>query len=69
MGRSLNNLKFGSSIGRFPSNDAASMAVKGLTSTETIRLIRDGEKGGKGVRRWRERQIIYISSPPESFLH
>ena len=27
------------------------MAVKGLTSTETVRLIRDGEKGGKGVRR------------------
>ena len=23
-----------------------------LTSTETIRLIRDGEKGGKGVWRW-----------------
>ena len=32
-------------------------------STETIRLIRDGEKGGKGVRRWgeREREIIYLS--------
>ena len=34
--------------GCFPSDGAASMAVKGLTSTETIRLIRDGEKGGRG---------------------
>ena len=31
-------------------------------STETIRLIRDGEKGGwKEVWRWREREIIYLS--------
>ena len=30
-------------------------------STETIRLIRDGEKGGKGVWRWGEREIIYLS--------
>ena len=32
-------------------------------STETIRLIRDGEKGGNVVRRWgeREREIIYLS--------
>ena len=29
-----------------------------LTSTETIRLIRDGEKG---VQRWWEREIIYLS--------
>ena len=28
-------------------------------STETIRLIRDGEKGG-GVWRWGEREIIYL---------
>ena len=28
---------------------------------ETIRLIRDGENGGKGVWRWGEREIIYIS--------
>ena len=35
-----------------------------LTSTETIRLItniRDGEKGRKGVWRWGERVIIYLS--------
>ena len=30
-------------------------------STETIWLIRDGEKGGKGVWRWGEREIIYLS--------
>ena len=29
-----------------------------LTFTETIRLIRDGEKGGKGVWRWGQREII-----------
>ena len=29
-------------------------------STETTRLIRDGEKGG-GVRRWGKREIIYLS--------
>ena len=32
-----------------------------LTSTETVRPIRDGEKGGGGVRRWRKREIIYPS--------
>ena len=35
-----------------------------LTSTETIRLIRDREKagsGGGGVWRWRKREIIYLS--------
>ena len=31
------------------------------TSTETIRLIRDGEKGGKVVWRWGKREIIYLS--------
>ena len=25
-----------------------------------MRLIRDGEKGGKGVWRWGEREIIYL---------
>ena len=30
-------------------------------STETVRLIRDGEKWGKGVWRWGERDIIYLS--------
>ena len=32
-------------------------------STETMRLIRDGEKGGgaRGVWRWGEREIIYLS--------
>ena len=31
-------------------------------STETTRLIRDGEKEGKGyVQRWREKEIIYLS--------
>ena len=30
-----------------------------LTSIETIRLIRDGEKGGgKGVWRWGKREVI-----------
>ena len=32
-----------------------------LTSAETTRLIRDGENGAKGVWRWREREIIYLS--------
>ena len=31
-----------------------------LTSTETTRLIRDGEKGDKGVWRWEKREIIYL---------
>ena len=26
-----------------------------------MRLIRDGEKGGKGVWRWGENEIIYLS--------
>ena len=31
-------------------------------STEIVRLIRDGEKGGgEGVWRWGEREIIYLS--------
>ena len=30
-------------------------------STETIRLIRDGEKGGEGVWIWGKREIIYLS--------
>ena len=29
--------------------------------TESVRLIRDGEKGEKGVWRWGEREIIYLS--------
>ena len=33
-----------------------------FTSTETIRLIRDGEKGGgEGVWRWGKKEIIYLS--------
>ena len=32
-----------------------------LTSTKTIRLIRDGEKRGKRVWRWVEREIKYLS--------
>ena len=31
-----------------------------LTSTETIRFIRDGENGAKGVWRWGEREIMYL---------
>ena len=30
-------------------------------STETVRVIRDGEKGGKGVWSWGKREIIYLS--------
>ena len=30
-------------------------------STETTRLIRDEEDGGKGVWRWGEREITYLS--------
>ena len=29
-------------------------------STETIRLIRDGDKRGKGVQRWGKREITYM---------
>ena len=32
-----------------------------LTSKETIRLIRDGEKLGKGVWKWAMMEIIYLS--------
>ena len=32
-----------------------------LTSTETIRLIGDGEKGRKEIWRWGKREIIYLS--------
>ena len=32
-------------------------------STETVRLIRDREKEGKGVWKWGEREIIYLSLP------
>ena len=34
-----------------------------LTSTETTRLISDGEIEGKGVWRWREKEIIYLTRP------
>ena len=40
------------------------MAAKELTSTETIRLIRDGAReGGRGERvwRWGKREIRYLS--------
>ena len=30
-------------------------------STETTRLISDGEMGGSGVWRWGKREIIYLS--------
>jgi len=32
-----------------------------LNVPETVRLIRDGEKGGKWVWRWGKREIIYLS--------
>ena len=32
-----------------------------LTSKETIRLIKDGEKLGKGVWKWAMMEIIYLS--------
>ena len=39
-----------------------------LTSTETIRLIRDGEKGGRGLWRWGKKEMTDIPlatlSPP-----
>ena len=38
-----------------------SMVQYCFTSTETVRLIRDGEKGGKGVWKWGAREIIYLS--------
>ena len=31
-----------------------------LNVQETVRLIRDGEKGRKGVWRWGEREIMYL---------
>ena len=38
-----------------------------FTSTETIRLIRDGEKGGRGMEVWEEGDYIPVAtlSPPE----
>ena len=56
----FNDFKFGTFIDRFPRDAAANMAVKGLTSTETIRFMRDGGKRGryggvvKEVWRWGE---------------
>ena len=40
-------------------------------STETIRLIRDGEKGGRGLEVGEEGDYIPIAilSQPEWFLH
>ena len=35
--------------------------IRAITSTETIRLIREGENGGKGVWRWGKRESIYLS--------
>ena len=43
------------------SNVPVNMVLNVHRNTETIRLIRDGEKGGKGVRRWGKREIIYLS--------
>ena len=48
--------------------------VLNLTSIETVRLIRDGGKGGgEGVWRWGERELIIIAiatlSPPECLLY
>ena len=42
-----------------------------VQSTETVRLIMDGENGGKGVWRWGKRDIIPVAtlSPPEWLLH
>ena len=37
------------------------MCVSECFVTETIRFIRDREKGGKGVRRCGGREIIYLS--------
>ena len=59
-GGRLNDFNFGTFISCFPSDGVASMAVKGLVSTETIRLIRDGEKGEEGMEVG-EREIIYLS--------
>ena len=46
-GTSLNDFTFGTFIDPFPSDGAASMAVKGLTSLEAGWPIRDGDKRGK----------------------
>ena len=64
-------LSFGTFISCFPSDGVASMAVKGLVFTETIRFIRDGEKGEEGMEVGGERDYIPIAtlSPPESPLH
>ena len=40
---------------------ALSKSTWRLTSTETVRLIRDGKNGGKGVWKWGKREIIYLS--------
>ena len=39
----------------------AQSAIETVETAETVRLIRDREKGGKGVWRWWERDIIYLS--------
>ena len=43
---------------RYTVNTAMTSALK---FTETIRLIRDGGEGGKGVWRWRQEVDIYLS--------
>ena len=43
----------------FQPGNVTGWGSEGLTSTETIRLIRDGEKRG-GTFRWGEREIIYL---------
>ena len=40
MGESLNDYKFGTFIGRFPSDGAESMAMKGLACNEMFGIFR-----------------------------
>ena len=46
---SLNDFKFGTFIGRFPSDGAASMAVKGLSNKQGELIIAQKESAHKGV--------------------
>ena len=48
-------------ICQLTSEDIKHQLIIILTSTETTRPVRDGEKKDKGVWRWGEREILYLS--------